>query len=107
MARSYSVACPTDSWMVSHRLDGSITRSYRPGSTDGATAFSASHPGNRASSPSQSQPVPVRYSKPRAAGGASELMVSNPPPSRSTVVAVSDGAVRTRCWSVEVPARSA
>ena len=27
MARSYSVACPMDSWMVSHRLDGSMTRS--------------------------------------------------------------------------------
>ena len=67
--------------MVSHRLDGSITRSYRPGSTGGAAAFSASHSGSRASSVSQSHPVPVRYSQPRAAGGASELMVSNPPPS--------------------------
>ena len=31
--RSSSVGWPIDSWMVSHRFDGAITRSYLPGST--------------------------------------------------------------------------
>src|SRR6266540_5169538 len=69
-ARSSSVACPIDSWMVSHRLVGSITRSYRPLCTEGAFIFSASHSGTRDSSVSQSQVPPVRYSQPRPTGGA-------------------------------------
>ena len=35
MARSYSVAWPTDSWIVSQRLVGSMTRSYGPATTLG------------------------------------------------------------------------
>ena len=39
-ARSSSVGCPTDSWMVSQRLVGSRTRSYSPGTTGFALSFS-------------------------------------------------------------------
>ena len=39
MARSYSVAWLMDSWMVSHRLVGSITRSVGPATTLGALVF--------------------------------------------------------------------
>ena len=50
---------------------------------------------------SKSHPVPVRYSQPRPAGGASEPWSRTPPASRSTAVAENDGAMRTRCWIVE------
>lgn len=93
--------------MVSHRLEGSTTRSYGPGSTLGARIFSASSSGMRASSSPQSQPVPVRYSQPRPTGGAMVRMESNSPVDSSTDKAVSCGCSRTRCWVVTVPAVSA
>lgn len=96
-----------DSWIVSHRLDGSTTRSYRPASTLGARIFSASSSGIRASSSSQSQPVPVRYSQPRPTGGAMVRMESNSPLDSSTDTAFNCGCSRTRCWVVTVPAVSA
>src|SRR3982751_3695214 len=58
-----------DPWIVSHRFDGSTTRSWRPAWTDGAFVFSRSSSGISASSPRQSPPVPVMYSQPRATGG--------------------------------------
>ncbi|CAM5629819.1 hypothetical protein STENM223S_03819 [Streptomyces tendae] len=61
----------------------------------------------RASSSSQSQPVPVRYSQPRPTGGASVRMESNSPLESSTDTAVSAGCSRTRCCVVTVPAVSA
>lgn len=94
-----------DSWIVSHRLDGSTTTSYTPGSTDGAASFSASSSGMRASSPSQSQWSPDSHSHPYPAGGASVRIVSNSPPEIPT--ASTTGYSRTRCWVVTVPARSA
>jgi hypothetical protein len=98
--------------MVSHRLVGSITRSWAPATTLGALVFSASSSGTSASSASQSQstgpgPLLRRYSQPRPTGGASVRMVSKPPPARPTAVAANEGAIRTRCWVVRVPARSA
>ena len=39
-ARSSSVGCPTDSWMVSHRLLGVRMRSFLPALTEGARSFS-------------------------------------------------------------------
>ncbi len=84
-----------------------MTRSYVPGSTDGAATRSARCPGSAASSAAQSQPSPVRYSQPRPTGGASERMLSNDPVARSTPTAVTTGSRRTRCWTVRVPARSA
>jgi hypothetical protein len=101
------VACPIDSWIVSHRFVGSTTRSYTPGSTDGAATFSASSAGSRASSPSQSQPVPSRYSQPRPTGGAVVRIDSNAPVSRSTATAVTVASTRTRRWVSADPARSA
>ncbi len=78
-----------------------------PGSTEGAASFSASSPGSAASSESQSQPVPWVYSQPRPAGGARVSIVSKRPPSASIAVALRFGWIRTRCWVVEVPVRSA
>ena len=65
--------------MVSHRLDGWMTRSYSPASTDGAASFSASSPGSSASSASQSCTSAVRYSQPRPTGGAMVRIESNRP----------------------------
>ncbi len=97
-----------DSWIVSHRLEGSITRSYAPASTLGARIFSASSEGISDSSASQSQPpAPVRYSQPRPTGGARVRMESKSPVDSSTATAVSWGCSRTRCWVVVVPAESA
>ena len=45
-----------DSWIVSHRFDGSTTRSYVPASTEGARSFSARSSGSSSSSASQCQP---------------------------------------------------
>src|SRR3712207_9039288 len=73
-----------DSWMVSHGLDGSITRSYRPGSTDGAFVFSCNSSGSCASSPRQSQPSPATHSQPRPTGGASGRLHSNRPGAPAT-----------------------
>ena len=47
MARSNSVACPIDSWIVSHRLVGSMTRSYWPASTDGDRDLLGQQTGHR------------------------------------------------------------
>ncbi len=58
-----------------------------------------------ASSESQSQPGPVRYSYPRPAGGASVRIVSTSSSLRPT--ALSTGWTRTRCCVVTVPAASA
>ncbi|SLJ16227.1 Uncharacterised protein [Mycobacteroides abscessus subsp. abscessus] len=95
--------------MVSHRLVGSITRSVGPGETVGALTFSASQPGMRASSSSQSHTpsAPVTYSQPRPAGAARVRMVSNTPAAESTVIASNCGCSRTRCWVRTVPAVSA
>ncbi len=61
----------------------------------------------RASSASQSQPSPSRYSQPRPAGGARDLMVSNPASFSSTAVASTTGYTRTRFCVVTVSERSA
>src|SRR4051794_41875804 len=84
--------------MVRNRLDGSTTRSSRPASTVGALVFSLSSSGISASSPRQSQPVPVRYSQPRPTGGASVRMLSNEPGAPSTASAVNSGWMRTPRW---------
>ena len=107
MARSYSVAWPMDSWMVSHRLVGSITRSVGPGVTLGALTFSASCDGSCASSSVQFQTSsPATTSQPRPIGGASVRIDSNPQPA-STVTASSTGINRTRCWVIDEPKVSA
>ncbi len=73
----------------------------------GAASFSASSSGMLASSASQSQPVPRRYSQPRPTGGATVRIVSKPPDVGSTATAVTAGWTRTRSWVVRVPAVSA
>ena len=94
--------------MVSHRLDGSITRSVGPAVTLGAFTFSASSAGSSASSALQFQTLSsATASQPRAVGGANVRMVSKDPAAGSTLTASSDGCTRTRCWVVEVPKVSA
>ena len=78
-----------------------------PASTVGALSFSASSSGTSASSASQSQCAPVRYSHPRPTGGAMEAIESKMPVSASSPVASKPGCSRTRCWVVRVPLRSA
>ena len=59
-----------------------MTRSYVPGSTDGARSRSSSRSGSSASSVSQSQPpwlTPSTYSQPRPTGGATVRIVSKAP----------------------------
>src|SRR5947208_165152 len=108
MALSYSVAWPIDSWIVSQRLDGSITKSAGPAVTDGALAFSASSGGSCANSSVQFHTSsPTTYSQPRAVGGASVRIDSNDPAAASTVIASSVGCTRTRCWVVDEPNVSA
>ena len=108
MARSYSVACPIDSWIVSHRLVGSITRSVGPAVTLGALAFSASSDGSCASSSDQFHTSsPATASQPRPIGGASVRIVSKVPADASTVTASSVGISRTRCWVIDEPNVSA
>ena len=61
-----------DSWIVSHRfvgIDDEVVGAGRRQTGRGASRRGSS--GMRASSPSQSQPSPRRYSQPRPAGGAS------------------------------------
>ena len=81
--------------MVSHKLVGSITQSYRPASTEGAAFFSANQSGNCANSDAKSQPVPCKYSQPRPTGGAVVDIDSNP--ASSTAMASTSGLTRTRC----------
>ena len=95
--------------MVSHRFDGSTTRSYVPASTEGARQLLGQELGQPASSASQSQSPadvgPVRNSQPRPTGGASVRMVSKPLSERAS--ASSWACSRTRCWVARVPLRSA
>ena len=97
-----------DSWMVSHRLVGSITRSMGPAVTLGALTFSASSVGSSANSVVQSQTSsPATASQPRAVGGASVRIVSKAPAAASTATASSVGCTRTRCWVIDEPNASA
>ena len=74
-----------DSWIVSHRLDGSIDQVVAAGlDRRRRRAARRSSSGSSASSPSQSQPAAAvgraaRYSQPRPTGGASVRIVSKPP----------------------------
>ena len=78
--------------MVSHRFDGSITRSVGLGVTLGALIFSASNDGSSASSADQSQTSsPATASQPRPVGGASVRIVSKDPAAESTATASSVG----------------
>jgi hypothetical protein len=97
-----------DSWMVSQRFVGSITRSVDPAATLGALTFSASSGGNSASSVVQSHTSsPATTSQPRAVGGTRVRMVSNVPAALSTVTASRVGSTRTRCWVIDDPNVSA
>jgi hypothetical protein len=97
-----------DSWMVSHRFVGSITRSVGPATTLGDLVFSASNTGSSASSPDQSQTSSAtRASQPRPIGGARVRIDSNEPAAGSTATASSAGMVRTRCWVMVEPKVSA
>ena len=109
MARSYSVAWPMDSWMVSQRFVGSITRSVGPGVTLGALIFSASCDGNCASSSVQFQTSsPATPSQPRPIGGASVRIESNPPAAGVDRDRLQQRAcIRTRCWVIDEPKVSA
>ena len=78
-----------------------------PASTLGAASLAASSSGTSAISASQSQPPSVTYSQPRPTGGASEAIESKTPVRSSEPIASKAGIIRTRCWVVRVPARSA
>ena len=108
MARSYSVAWPIDSWMVNHKLVGSITKSVGPATTLGDLVFSANSPGSSANSAVQPHTSsPATASQPRPVGGASVRIDSKVPAAASTATASSAGMVRTRCWVIDEPKLSA